>query len=356
MKHMLYAIIIIVVLSASSCTKTPSASSPLHDECNSIYYWKTVFHLDSADRAFIHRHHIRRVYLRMFDVIKNYEASGLDNLTVPNATVRVGDDDYGLIRDSMTAIEFIPVVYITLDALKAMKRHEGVMASNIVERVKNMCQYNELPNVSELQLDCDWTASTEASFFNLCDSVKQLISKLQLPWRLSSTIRLHQLARKAPPVDNGMLMVYNTGSFDNPDTRNSIIDADDVRPYLKYLSAYPLHLDIAYPTYSWQLLFRKRRFIGLINGVNTADSTHFTCSDDNSYQALLDFPHNDKVICAGDIVREERSSCNDIISVKEMIERHMSSRKHSNILYHLDLDNLSKYSCDEIDNIMATDL
>lgn len=353
MKHILYAMII-MTLSVTSCAERSSTSSPIHDECNSVYYWKTVFHLDSADTAFIRRHDIRRIYLRMFDVIRDCDASAPDNLTIPNATVRISDDDYAFIRDSMTEIEFVPVVYITLDALKAMNNHVGTLATNIVERVRNMCRYNELPNVSELQLDCDWTASTEASFFNLCDSVKQRISALQLPWRLSSTIRLHQLARKAPPVDNGVLMVYNTGSFNNPDTRNSIIDADDVRPYLRHLSSYPLHLDVAYPTYSWQLLFRKRQFIGLLNGVNTADTTRFTRLNDNTFRVRLDFPYNDRIICAGNVVRDEISSCNDIIDVKSMIERQLPQHGHSNILYHLDHDNLSNYSADEINNILAT--
>lgn len=233
-----------------------------------------------------------------------------------------------------------------------MKGHEGVLASNIVKRIRNMCEYSELPNVRELQLDCDWTVSTESSFFSLCDSVRHNITDLNLPWRLSSTIRLHQLSRKAPPVDGGVLMVYNTGNFNDPDTDNSIIDPSDVKPYLKHLAGYPLHLDVAYPTYSWQLLFHRRQFVGLINGINLSDTAKFDRTGQNQYTAKRDIPYNNRIIRTGDIIRQELSSFSNIEEVKKLIEERLAGRPHSNILYHLDSNNLSKYSDDEIAQIL----
>lgn len=247
MKHLtpLMAILLMIVASCSG-----SLPQQVHKELNSVYYWKTVFHLDNADIAFIKKHDIERIYLRMFDVSEDTYARALDERTLSNASVRIDWPDNYLLEDSLSDKEFVPVVYVTLNALKAMKGHEGVLARNIVTRVRNMCEYNGIPNVSELQLDCDWTKSTEKSYFALCDSVKLGIADLQLPWRQSSTIRLHQLSSDVPPVDNGVLMVYNTGSFNDPDVANSIIDAKDIEPYLKHLPKYHLHLDVAYPTYS----------------------------------------------------------------------------------------------------------
>ena len=48
-----------------SCTGTTEKMSA-HQ--NSIYHWKTVFSPDSAEMAFIEKHSIGRIYLRMFDV------------------------------------------------------------------------------------------------------------------------------------------------------------------------------------------------------------------------------------------------------------------------------------------------
>lgn len=349
------AALLIIATACNSPKKSPteSVTPPIHTEKNAVYYWKTVFHLDSAERSFLSRHNVGRIYLRMFDVSVDPCASSVENRTIPNATVKIDDSEYYEMGRSFSDMEFVPVVYITLDALKAMTGAEGVLASNIVTRVRNMCQYNNLPGVQEIQLDCDWTTSTEKSFFNLCDSVRHCLAELKLPWRLSSTIRLHQLSGKVPPVDNGVLMVYNTGSFNDPDAVNSIIDAADVKPYLKHLSTYSLHLDVAYPTYSWQLLFRNRHFIGLLNGLNLSDTTRFTRKTENSYIAKKDTPHNDRIIRAGDIIRSETSSFRDIEKVREMIELRLSLIPHSNILYHLDSSNLSNYSDDEIRHILS---
>ena len=339
---------------AASCGG-PEQSQPVHPEKNAVYYWKTTFNTDSADCNLLLRHKIGRVYMRMFDVVADiypYD-NKVENRVVPNASIRICDPPNRLAED-LAKIEFVPVVYITLEALKAMKGHEGTLASNIVTRVRNMCEYNGLRNVSELQLDCDWTPSTENSFFSLCDSTRRILRTSEYGWSLSSTIRLHQLARKVPPVDRGVLMVYNTGSFDNPDAANSIIDIDDVRPYLKRLSSYDLHIDVAYPTYSWQLLFRDRRCVGLMDDANLEDTSAFARRRDNGYVALRDIPYHNIIIRAGDMVRIETSAFADIARVKDMIEQRLSERPHSNILYHLDFENLSKYTPNEINKILST--
>lgn len=342
----------ILSLIAVSCSD--SLPEQPHKELNSVYYWKTVFHPDSAERDFIRRHDIGRIYLRMFDVSEDHSATAIEDRTYPNASVRINDADYCYLKDSLADKEFVPVVYITIEALKAMKGNEGTLAENIVTRTRNMCEYNGLPNVNEIQLDCDWTTSTEKSFFSLCDSVKQYIIELGLKWRLSSTIRLHQLSGEVPPVDNGVLMVYNTGSYNDPDARNSIMDVKDVKPYLRHLGNYRLHLDVAYPAYSWQLLFRKRKFIGLMNGLNLADTARFSRRGENIYVAKQNIPYNSRMILAGDMVRQETPEYEDISEVKRLIDEALSGKGQSRILYHLDSDNLSKFTDDEIDRILST--
>lgn len=326
---------------------------PVHVELPGVYYWKTVFAPDSAQIALLARHDVGRMYLRMFDVSADKENIAHEERVVPNATVRIDHDRFEIMKDKLPEMEYVPVVYITLDALREVSGDEGSLARRIVERVRNMCSYNEIPDVAELQLDCDWTVSTEQSFFALCDSVKAGIASMDLPWRLSSTIRLHQLAREAPPVDCGVLMVYNTGNFDDPDARNSIIDPEDVAPYLKYLSKYPLHLDVAYPTYSWQLLFHERRFSGLLNGVDTSDTTRFIPGRPGCHVAIRDIPFRRMIIRRGDVIRTECSGYDDIAAVKDAIERKLNPLDHSNILYHLDPDNLSDYTTDEINHILC---
>lgn len=338
-----------LLIAAVSC-KGNIDPEPVHEQCNAVYYWKTVFHPDSADLAFLSRHDVERIYLRMFDVVEQYEGGS----AVPNATVRISDADYALIRDSLSAKEFVPVVYITLEGLTAMEGRERELAAEIVDRVRNMVSYNELPNVAELQLDCDWTGSTREQFFSLCRAAREHIAVRELPWRLSATIRLHQLDGEVPPVDNGVLMVYNTGCFDDPDDDNSIISADDVKPYLKNISSYPLYLDVAYPTYSWQLVFRDREFLGLADDIDTVDTTIVCPVGKDRYELLRDIDYGGTVLLEGDMVRLEGSPFDDVIEVKRLVEEAFGGRRHSNILYHLDSENLSNYSSDEIESLYST--
>lgn len=353
MKLKYTTLILLFYLLSVSCTPRTQTSGEPHVEKNAVYYWKTVLALDQTYLDIIRRHNVGRIYLRMFDVSFDREAHKTDERIYPNASVKIDYTIENILTDSLDRIEIVPVVYITLDALKSMENQENVLAEKIVERVRRMCSYHNLPRVTELQLDCDWTASTQALFFRLCESVKEQIETKNLNWALSSTIRLHQLRSEAPPVDRGVLMVYNTGSFDSPDAVNSIISVADVEPYVRHLSSYLLHLDAAYPIYSWQLIFRDRKFIGLSNGINVEDSAAFTHKSNNTHIAARDVAHGERLILKGDIIRTETSDYNSIMAVKRLIDQRLDKQPHSTIIYHLDSANISKYSDNEICHIFA---
>lgn len=337
---------------ACSC-RSEAADVDTHEEHRGVYYWKTSLDADSADMEFLKRHNIGRIYVRMFDVdVDSLRVEGVKDV-VPTASLRVPEKCMERFSGAVSSrIEFVPVVYVTQDAMRSTD-NIGTLAANIFGRVRAMCQYNELPHVSELQLDCDWTSGTRPGFFALCDSVKSLIRRDSLDWKLSSTIRLHQLSQSAPPVDRGVLMVYNTGSYNNPDEPNSIISVDAVKRYVGRLGDYPLHLDVAYPTYSWQLLFRNRQFSGIISGASLRDTTAFRRVGENCYEALRDMAvGNNKAVLKGDMVRCETSGYQEVMKVKSLIEKELATKPHSTILYHFDLSNLNKYSSDEIDDML----
>ena len=302
-----------------------------HDEGKGVYYWKTVLSLDDEERDYIIKNNVDRAYVRFFDVVEDNSLLSSEEI-VPNATLQF--------NDKLNVREIIPTVYITDGAIWRMNGSERKWAKKIVERVNNMCSYNEIEKPNEIQLDCDWTSSTDSIYFKLCSAVKEFWSKHRETPVVSSTIRLHQLNQTPPPVDYGVLMLYNTGSFKNPKTKNSIISVEDVKPYLKNLTSYPLHLDFAYPSYTWNLVFRDNEFLGILrDDVPTSNSRKV---GENLYKIQRDTVIGSTALHKDDIIRCESSSPEVVAEVKKMIEQKMGDRPHSDILYHLDSKNLRK--------------
>ena len=237
---------------------------------------------------------------------------------MPNATIAFREE-------IPEGVEIVPVVYITLDALRLINSPNHDYAEVITQRILNMADFNDLGNIREIQLDCDWTQHTQEGYFAFCQAMKDKLKPLGI--QLSCTIRLWQLACDCPPVDRGVLMLYNTGTITNPNTNNSILDIDDVAAYLKG-KLYDLPLDYAYPTFSWYVWFRNDTYMGLFHD------------------------HPGEEIEAGDVVRYEQVSFDELKSLDSLVRlKKPNADNASVILYHLDSANLSNYTTDEIRQI-----
>lgn len=314
----------------------------LLDNSNAVYYWRTTFALDRVERNFLRNNNVKRIYMRFFDIVVDKSPIAMDAV-VPNATLQL--------KDTVQGIEIIPTIYITNDAMAKMASNEDLWAEKIVKRVYNMCSYNELETPLEMQLDCDWTAQTDSAFFSLCRSIKKQLYGRNPSTKLSATIRLHQLKQTPPPVDYGVLMLYNTGSFKNPDEDNSIISVDNIKPYLKYLSDYTLHLDFAYPIFSWKLVYFDGHFRGLLNTNNLIPSSILRPTAVNKYEVVKDTIINNTRLAQGAMIRHEEAPFKTIMEVKRLIEQHSRNNNSSVILYNLDYQNISNYTSDEFQKI-----
>ena len=158
-------------------------------------------------------------------------------------------------------------------------------------------------------------------------------------------------------------MVYNTGAIKDPETSNSIIANDDVKKYLgvkarvdKFLSARrnncPI-IDVAYPTFYWNVAFLSDGSFDGIIGEMDYESYPLERMMGGSYKAK-DFFYIKESKCyisKGQTIRPEYSDYREIMKVKELVESTIGAAG-SNIIYHLDSRNLSKYSDNEIENIL----
>lgn len=340
--------LLLTLLFVTACTTT--STDPGED--NSIYYWRTVFSLSPQEREFLSKHNVTKIYMRFFDVTwSNRETTG--DIIEPNATIAFEDS-------VPEGIEIVPTVYITNNAIDQIQREESEYAQKILRRIIAMCKHHNI-DFKEIQLDCDWTNRTCVFFYDLCKAMKEQLDSGQM---LSSTIRLHQLTQPVPPVDRGVLMVYNTGNLRDMTTENSIFSYDDISPYLadNRLGNYDLPLDVAYPAYGWSLVFYYDYYEGQYSFNRIMKRTDFNDYPDlkeikpNWYEAtdLINFsPDNSWVDCVseGSLIRVERPTTSEILKIKKLIDAQLGDKKHSNILYHLDNSQLSHFSDDEINQI-----
>ena len=322
-----HALLLLLALAGVGCQPTPQApknSETGNERFNGIYYWKTTFELNESEEQFLNEQQISRLYLRLFDVVPAdmTRPSDYDFEAVPNATLTF--------REPIPeGVEIVPVVYITIDALRLINKSTNDYAGLITERILNMADFHDMGPVKEVQLDCDWTQQTQDGYFAFCQAVKDKLEPYGI--QLSCTIRLWQLACTCPPVDRGVLMLYNTGNITNPNTQNSILNLNDVKAFLKG-QPYGLHLDFAYPTYSWYVWFRDDAYVGLLHSL----------------------PENDTLVKAGDVVRYESVGFNELQGLDSLMHLRMPEADNASIiLYHLDSANLSNYSTDEIRQIYS---
>lgn len=312
---------------------------------NAIYHWKTTFDPTEEEWNFLKANDIQRMYVRFFDVD--------DSPAKPIATTVFKQN---LPQD----IEIIPTTFITLepfwyywilDSARECRNHD--LANKIVTRLLKMAQVQNIV-VKEVQFDCDWTASTEDDFFQTCTFARDTLHQLGID--LSVTIRLHQLGMlKNIPADRGVLMLYNTSNLKDYNVENSILSYSTVKQYLSRVpETHTLDLDFAYPTYSWGIWFDEvKDFKGILRKVDISNTKLYQPIGDNYYKVLKNHQIDSRTVQAGQYIRWENSEYNQVMKVKNAVEAYpaLKGEHYSVILYHLDDNNLSKFSTHEIESI-----
>ena len=319
---------------------SPKRTSLPFKKANAIYYWKTWFEVGDEEIEFLKKNEIKRMYVRFFDVAINKNSKFRDKCA-PVATISFDERPLQLV--AAENIEIIPVVFITQEAI----REYSSFTDDLAHRLYEMCSKNKI-DINEVQLDCDWTKTTHDAYFQFVKDVRQTLnSYFKKEVILSSTIRLHQLAQTPPEVDYGMLMCYNTGNFRDYKTQNSILDVKDVKPYMKYLKSYNLPLVLGLPVYSWVVEFDEdKQFVRLRNPYDAhgwGKVWEEDCETGNGEEEYFEREESHK---AKKMSRYEVVSDETILEAKRLVRS-----EYGNIpvaLYHLDLQQLSKYSENEI--------
>ena len=306
----------------------------------SFYYWRSAFKLSEKEHSYLKDLSVKNLYIKFFDITWD----PVQNVAKPVAKILFSEKP---------AIDILitPVVFITNETIQQTKPElVDSLAGNISKLLSSTAAGLSLSN--EVQIDCDWTVSTKEKYFLLLQALrKQSFFKNKM---LSATIRLHQVKfvsqNGVPPVDKGLVMCYNMGNLRHPETKNSIIETEELKKYIKNLHHYPLSLDIALPVFDWWVKFDGNRFAGLVHSFYLPDSLKRNARFDFKKDTVI----NEIYFKKGEWLRYEGSNMDVLKECIYSLNKKLRSGKLNVILYHLDENNLKQYTPYELENIYSS--
>ncbi|MCC6411612.1 MAG: hypothetical protein IT270_08135 [Saprospiraceae bacterium] len=246
-----------LLLMLAACNK-PKQLAPAY------YHWQTNFQNNRTQ--YLTDLGCRKLYIKFLDIGPDENGA-----PVPYAKLNVSDS---------TGLDIVPCVFITQQVFHNLSEANiDKLAANTARSLASIGKQFPGKTYNEVQFDCDWTPRSRQGFFLFLEKIKQ-----HLPGNttLSATIRLHQYKfpekTGVPPVDRGMLMLYNTGDIENPEGGNSIFTAETANTYIQGApERYPLPLDVAVAVYAWTLVYRDGLFWKILPDVGDElqDTTRF---------------------------------------------------------------------------------
>lgn len=305
-----------------------------------FYYWRTTFELMPSERHALVELHVDKLYARAFDV-------------APGA----GDTPtfLGVLRPAPAQafppdLQLVPVVYLKNQVFVSAKPGaERALAESVWNEAKKVGKALGAPAFNELQVDCDWTDSTRARFFDFVRALRHVSAP---GTRLSATIRLHQVKFRertgVPPVDSGMLMFYNMGRFSGDPLERSIFDAEAAGHYLARLDDYPLPLDAALPIWSWTLQLREQQVVGLLQSTDPGELPALdfvTPQPSHGFEVTRTTFLHGSLLRQGDVLKGETLNASDLQTAADLLAKHLApaSDRRTVALFDLSERNLSRH-------------
>jgi len=334
-------LLVALVGALASCKAAPAQDGP--GARRAFYYWRTTFALSAAERTALTEAHVTTLYVRAFDLgwsAIEGRAEVLGGLTAAEA--------------APAGVDVVPVVYIKNEVFQKLASAKlPELAQTTWAGVQ--ARMRPLGAPRELQLDCDWTPSTREAYFAF---LTQLRAVAGVP--LSATIRLHQAKFRektgVPPVERGMLMFYNMGTFSAAEGKRAIFDAPTASQYLERLPTYPLPLDVALPIYSWSVQLRDDRVEALLQAVDPDELPKLdfveAAGDDRFRVTRSAFLHG-TMLREGDMLKIERMGPADTLEAAALVAPRLAPGSRTVSLFDLSERNLTRYGTDDLDHIFG---
>jgi hypothetical protein len=352
---------ILFLLFVFSCTQKKETQ-------RSFCYWQTSLNLSEQDDSLMNKMGVSHLYLRFFDVDWNSfekealpigtistwwngEISNQDitpsifitNTVMHNCNKQQLDE---LAQRIKSRIDTIKVVlsqkYVNQSIVKYEKyyyddKHNKDSIQKIMDSVKLISAKIFDSKFKEILIDCDWTAETKENYFYFLNQFKNLYAD---KYKLSATVRLWQFKYRekagTPPTDRALLMCYNTQSPTTYNTENSIGSLQQIEQYFND-KEYPIVTDIALPIFSWGVLFKNKKFEGIITDITIdecmQDTVTYKQIKKNVFIYKKDMVVGDKYIRNGDELRIEQIEGAELEKIITSINKNVKLQSNSRITF-----------------------
>ncbi|MFA8434147.1 MAG: hypothetical protein ACEPOZ_06495 [Marinifilaceae bacterium] len=313
----------------------------------SFYHWKQSYQPSALEEDYLDSVKCRKLYMRFFDVDFPPEKA----TPQPLSMLEIKTDTRGR--------EVIPCVYITNRTFTRMgKAQVSQLARRTHTLIQGMAKRNHLEEIRQVQIDCDWSSSTRKKYFRFLEELKTHFGNQV---SLSATIRLHQVKYRektgVPPVDHGVLMLYNMGNIMDPKEANSILQLPLVKQYISPDTPdYPLQLDLALPTYTWVLVYRFQKLVRIIHPGDEEqliNSSKVESLPAHQFEVRENFYYGNTYLYRGDRLRFESISPGELRNTLDYLEEKTFLQPREIIFYHLDSINLKRYDATFYQNLCS---
>ncbi len=311
-----------------------------------FYIWKTVFTPGQWEVETLQQWHCQRLYVKYGDIDWKKDKGAIP-VSITTAHFDSLPENIGI----------VPVFFIVNRVFTQITDTAATtLAQRMVQKIREITPPER--DIPEIQIDCDWTSGTRDRYFYFLNQFRSALDSLTGRPKpvLSATIRLHQVKYRektgVPPVDRGLLMLYN---FDNPTNtaiKNSILDIETARSYLgSSTPVYPIPLDAALPLFGWGLHFRGGDFQGFLRDFRSEDAgkaTFLTRVEQNIFRVNTDTSCMDTYFRRGDWVRIEEATSGELLQVWNMAKPVIPNDTCHLLFFDLNTQNLRHYQHEDL--------
>lgn len=326
-KNILFVVIVCLFLSCSNKVEKVEKS---------FYYWKSdAFNLSDTEKSIIKDLKVRKLYVKFFEIDHN-ESFG--DFPISKTSLHLYEED---------SLTIVPTVYIKNEVFKSTNTKDlDSLADNVNFLIDKYIhdKFERANPITEFQMDCDWTLKTKDNYFYFLKKLKQISKK-----EISCTLRLYPYKYPEkmgiPPVDKATLMCYNLINPLENHSKNSILDVGELGLYLNKKRKYPLHLDIALPTYSWMQVYQNNKFSKVIYTNHKEILKSLKEINPMWYDVTTDIVVDNFYLRIGDKIKYETLTPEKMNKAIEIIKKNVVFDANTTItLFHLDEEQLSNYS------------